>query len=412
MSLTTQASAFRVERRLAIEGCQNSGLDPVRPASRFDIHLERNLDAFLDRLDSCKELAATAFQTPAWLKAWYRTLGTSLGDPLLVTVVDQKTRALVVALPLICRSEGSLRLIEFADYGVSDYNGPILGRCAPTQVGDARLLWRAIGSSLPRADLVRFTKMPIHVEYRPNPFAMLPRVHPSTLNGNVVRIDSGWPVYLQSLERTFRKELGRSWRVFEKNQGADFKCFTRPAEAAHMLGELERQQLTRMRKRGANYALDQPLLADFYRDLISTGVEDGSVVLTALTCGEELVSALFGVTEGRSYVMVRIASGTDKWSNCSPGRLIIVKTMEMLHARGFREFDFSIGNYPYKRRLGVQPRPLCDLLIARSLRGAQAVALDNLKRGFRNTVFGRLLGPRKRPGTSDNSEPFSGTGES
>ena len=41
--------------------------------------------------------------------------------------------------------------------------------------------------------------------------------------------------------------------------------------------------------------------------------------------------------------MVRISNAGDKWSNCSPGRLIIERTMAALHRDGVREFDFSFG---------------------------------------------------------------------
>jgi CelD/BcsL family acetyltransferase involved in cellulose biosynthesis len=57
----------------------------------------------------------------------------------------------------------------------------------------------------------------------------------------------------------------------------------------------------------------------------------------------------------------------------------------MLHARGYRHFDFSIGNYEYKRRLGVQPRPLVDLLVARSPRGVPLFALEYLKHWVRSS---------------------------
>lgn len=48
--------------------------------------------------------------------------------------------------------------------------------------------------------------------------------------------------------------------------------------------------------------------------------------------------------------MIRISNGGARWSKCSPGRLIIERTMAALHQDGVREFDFSIGNYAYKRR--------------------------------------------------------------
>ena len=75
--------------------------------------------------------------------------------------------------------------------------------------------------------------------------------------------------------------------------------------------------------------------------------------LSALTVGEEIVATLLGIRSGSRYVMVRISNAGGKWSNCSPGRLIIERTMAALHEDGVREFDFSIGNYAYKRRFGV-----------------------------------------------------------
>ena len=158
--------------------------------------------------------------------------------------------------------------------------------------------------------------------------------------------------YLKSLERRFRKEIGRSWRVFLAHEGAAFERITDAARAASVLAELERQQAAHLREQGADYFLDRPEVATFYRKLLADGIADGSVILTALTHDTEVVSALLGIVHGDTFVMVRISTGAKEWSNCSSGRLIIVRTMEMLQAQGFRHFDFSIGNYAYKRRLG------------------------------------------------------------
>ena len=50
-------------------------------------------------------------------------------------------------------------------------------------------------------------------------------------------------------------------------------------------------------------------------------------------------------------------------------RLVIVKTMESLHAEGFRLFDFSVGDYDYKRRLGARGEALFELTAALTSRG-------------------------------------------
>jgi CelD/BcsL family acetyltransferase involved in cellulose biosynthesis len=49
--------------------------------------------------------------------------------------------------------------------------------------------------------------------------------------------------------------------------------------------------------------------------------------------------------------------------------LIIYRTIAALHRDGVREFDFSIGNYAYKRRFGVKRLPLVDLNATLSWRG-------------------------------------------
>ena len=80
-------------------------------------------------------------------------------------------------------------------------------------------------------------------------------------------------------------------------------------------------------------------------------------MLSALTVGEEVVATLLGIRSGPRYLMLRSSHAGEKWSHCSPDRLIINRTMAALHQDGVRSFDFSIGNYAYKRRFGVAPLP-------------------------------------------------------
>jgi CelD/BcsL family acetyltransferase involved in cellulose biosynthesis len=132
---------------------------------------------------------------------------------------------------------------------------------------------------------------------------------------------------------------------------------------------MEIQQGTRMQRLGLNFVLNDETYALFYRNLVGGGVDSGYVVLSALTVGEEVVATLLGIRTGSHYLMVRISNAGEKWSNCSPGRLIIERTMAALHKDGVRKFDFRIVNYAYKRRFGVAHMPLVDILAALSWRG-------------------------------------------
>jgi CelD/BcsL family acetyltransferase involved in cellulose biosynthesis len=112
---------------------------------------------------------------------------------------------------------------------------------------------------------------------------------------------------------------------------------------------------------------------------VADGLAEGSVVLTALTRHDEVVATLLGIVRGATYVMLRMSIGAKEWSACSPGRLVILQTMKLLHARGCRRFDFSIGDYGYKRRFGATSRPLVELTVALSPRGWPHYAIERAK---------------------------------
>jgi CelD/BcsL family acetyltransferase involved in cellulose biosynthesis len=77
--------------------------------------------------------------------------------------------------------------------------------------------------------------------------------------------------------------------------------------------------------------------------------------------------------------MIRIARADQGWSNCSPGRLVIIKTMRLLLEQGYNTFDFSIGDLPHKRRLGTQQSPLFELIVALTARGLPSLAYQRAK---------------------------------
>jgi CelD/BcsL family acetyltransferase involved in cellulose biosynthesis len=300
---------------------------------------------------------ATPFQAEAWLSRWYGEIASAKGaEPLLVHVTDADGVP-ALALPLI-RLPGRLRSIEFADLGITDYNAPLLGPAAPRDSASAKRLWAAIRAALPSADLFRADKLPLTIDGSFNPLLLALGGRESNLFGNIIRIDTDWDGWLRGLEKHNRKELGRFWRVFTRDERARFVIAGNRDEALSLYRLLETQQAERMRELGQPYFLDQPEFSAFYRDLVLAGIEDGSAFLSALTAGDELVAGLIGIARGDHYAMVRISTGTGEWANCSPGRLVIERTMEALFRRGFRSFDLTIGDYAYKRGFEVARIPL------------------------------------------------------
>ena len=348
---------------------------------------------------------STPFQHPQWYDAWYAAFADAEGvDPLIAVVTDASTGEPAALLPLILRRQDDIAIVEFADLDLTDYNAPILGCAAPRDAGAARAMWRSLLGALrrmsDRPDLIRLRKVPVDLDGKPNPIALLDAAGPCSLNGNLVTSGENYDAWRYTLEKTVRKELERSWRVFTRDPAASFAIITDTSEALRILSTTEVQQGTRMQSLGRNYVLNEETSAAFYRNLVRDGVGSGYALVSALKVGDEVVATLLGIRTGSRYVMIRISNAGEKWSNCSPGRLIIERTMAALHRDGVREFDFSVGNYAYKRRFGVTCLPLLDISAALSWRGWPFALRDRAVGTLRNhpqldarlrRVFGKPL---------------------
>jgi CelD/BcsL family acetyltransferase involved in cellulose biosynthesis len=368
----------------------NVGRQDARAIARapgFRVELMRDWKAAAVRWNDISPL--TPFQHPQWVAAWYDAFSTADGiEPLIAMVTDGSTGGKAALLPLIRRRQNNITVVEFADLDLTDYNAPLLGPAAPCDARAARALWRDLKTALRRlpdgTDLIRLRKVAVDLDGRPNPLALLDEASPSSLNGNIVGTGEDYDAWRYTLEKTVRKELERSWRVFTRDPAAGFEIVTDNIKALRILSTTEVQQGTRMQSLGLNFILNDETCAAFYRSLVRDGVGNGYALVTALTVGDEVVATLLGIRCGARYVMVRISNAGDKWSNCSPGRLIIERTMAALHKDGVREFDFSVGNYAYKRRFGVTRLPLVDISAALSWRGLPHALRDRAARELRN----------------------------
>ncbi|HYY84518.1 MAG TPA: hypothetical protein VE686_08465, partial [Beijerinckiaceae bacterium] len=103
---------------------------------------------------------ATAFQHPLWLDGLYRNLAPPLGaEPLVITFRDGATGRLAAVVPLVRRNRGLLRMVEFADFGLTDYAGPVCSRDEWNRLVREPSASRAMLRALRPFDLLRIAKL-------------------------------------------------------------------------------------------------------------------------------------------------------------------------------------------------------------------------------------------------------------
>ncbi len=342
----------------------------------------------------------TAFQHADWLGAWYAAFHDVA--PLIAVISDAATGKDIAVVPMIHHVRRGIRIVEFADLGVSDNNAPILALDAALDAGAADAINTALIGALralpDRFDLLRLKKMPAEVGGKPNPLVSLGRFGSSSLNGNPVLMGDEYDGYQASIKRL---QMPRCWRVFSRHAGARFEVAADVARAHELLDVMDVQQQVRMQKLGSPFVLNDDTHARFYRAVVRQGLAEGYAIVTALVCDEGVVATAFGVKHGATYVLLRISHAGDPWSNCSPGLLVIERTMAALHARGVRRFDLSVGNQDYKRRLGAERVPLTDVSVALSWRGLPFAWRDHAAPGLRRypklaSLAARAMGKETR----------------
>jgi CelD/BcsL family acetyltransferase involved in cellulose biosynthesis len=307
----------------------------------------------------------TPFQHAHWMMTWYGVFGALPEiEPTLVAVSDARSGRDVLLIPLVRRMVGLLRVIEFADLWSTDYNAPLIGEGAPSDPAECALLWDAVLEALPPTDLVRFTKMPIEIRGRKNPLALLPDIHASSTSGHIVHLPESWDDYTKSLKKDMQSLLRRRWKRFTGELGA-LRWIEDEREAARTLSILQTQQTERLRLQGARHVFDDPNHIRFYERHVRDGLKQGTCIMTALVAGDEIVATFLAVADGRCCTLIRSSQSSDeKWRKLGPGKLIIQQSMQALHERGYRTFDLSIGDLPYKHDFCVEPLPLAELDIA------------------------------------------------
>ncbi|MET4221539.1 CelD/BcsL family acetyltransferase involved in cellulose biosynthesis [Bradyrhizobium sp. LB14.3] len=342
----------------------------------------------------------TAFQHGYWLGAWYKAFHDLA--PLIALISDAATGRDIAVVPMISHLRRGIRIVEFADFGVSDNNAPILALDAALDAAATDAIGKALIDALralpDRFDLLRLKKMPAHVGGNPNPLASLGRIGSCSLNGNLVLTGDDYEDYQASIKRM---QMPRCWRVFSRHAGARFEIATDVTRARELLDVMDVQQQARMQKLGSRFVLNDETHAQFYREVARQGVADGYAVISALVCDEAIVATTLGVRFGATYFLLRISHAGNSWSSCSPGLLVIERTMAGLHAEGVRRFDLSIGNQDYKRRFGAEPVPLTDVSVALSWRGMPFALRDHAAQGLRRhprlaVLAARAMGKGRR----------------
>lgn len=179
-------------------------------------------------------LISNGFQTLDWLTVLYEELAPSRkAMPRLVIVTERLSGDVALVLPLVVQKEGRLKIARFADLGVSDYGGPILGPAQTTDRKTIRRLWRTVRGAMGDVDLIRFERMPAEIAGHPNPLLARRGISPARNSGSVLTVPDTVEAYLRGIGNNYRREVDRCHRRWQEENAPRFYRATTAEEIAH-----------------------------------------------------------------------------------------------------------------------------------------------------------------------------------
>lgn len=351
------------------------------------------LGSFWDRGNH--DFSTTPFQRRRVLAAFYRHLpGNCRG--LVVSVREAGSGRIAMLLPLLMRQSYTLRLIEGADLGLSDYVAPAVADWFRPTASEMNTLWKALLRFLPPADLLSFKKVPNNIRNRrQNPLALLDRTESMGIGSKTLD--------LQSLDRATHyrrsglyKEGMRKLRRLKKHGEVEFRIARTAKDGLAQFEHLLEQRRIRFDALKRPDSLSRPEVRQFYRELIEAGVECGEVIFGGLYFNGECVAADLGIVHGGTHhgILTSMKAG-EEFAHYSPGTIAFMLILDETLARGIQHYDTGVGEFAYKDRLPGTTIPLLERHEALSLRGHIALANANFRRLARKGIsrYPALRGP-------------------
>lgn len=303
-------------------------------------------------------LAMYVYQSREFLEVWMRTIGRARqAHPYLVTVSDYDGRPIFL-VPLAVERKFNVSLLRFMDGGVTDFNAPVLAARHGLTSNEFAIAWAAILAQLPRVDAIDLQKMPPHVAGRPNPLIYLDCTH---YHSNGYAIDLAGltsQVHARSSVTRLRKKLSRSLQRLESI--GPTRCFRNPrgADASRTIERLFGLKRDQYLRTFGYDAFTLPGFDQFYREMTAPGQLGRISHLSALTCGDQVVSAHLGFV-GRGRFHYVLPAYDVRFKSLGPGQLLLDHLITMAGTEAdYTVFDLGEGDASYKLKWATHRVPL------------------------------------------------------
>ena len=313
---------------------------------------------------------ATVFQSFDWLSVWYDvTQSYGVADPIIITAKRSVNGPIELILPLCRVRRYGFSLLTFPDLMVSDFAGPVFMPSAFTAENSFASFWRELRKRLPSDDAIQLSKICTDIDSASNPLLSLPSLKKMPYGLWGLPLEPGTPGASRLVPAAMLASVEKRRAIVRRKFVRSFSWSDDGVSLSQAFAELVEMRRLRCERIGRNEILDDPMWLEFYSRLAERKHAVLKPIIMCLQANGQTIATLFGVGYKGAFHYLLPTFLMQKWSRYTPGFQLLIDSMETCSARGYRYFDLTVGDEPYKQQFGAEFRPLYEYFAPLSSRG-------------------------------------------
>lgn len=325
------------------------------------------------------ESTVTAFQHPVWLDSLFGSFASEMGaETLPVVVRDTGSRQLLAVLPLMRIRRRGVKIIEFADLGVTDYCAPIVRNGNHRVLDEMRDLPERLLNLIGPCDIFRVKSV------RPEHASLVERIvgnppKPAGFSAHEAPLEAPYQEWRKTAFNQSRvRYIDRKARRFEKLGNTKLELIEQPDAARSAISALQKFRAERF----DGDPIQQQPVQKFYADVAAAGCRTGYARTYKLSENGNPVGIVFGTTHKQRLSYLLIGCDYDGYSKHSPGLLMYDRIMADWLGAGGDVFDFTIGDEAFKADFGTRSVQMSTFNKAVSFTGHVADTVHSMSKRF------------------------------
>ena len=305
-------------------------------------------------------------QSAGWVAAW---LSETRPECLIAVLSRDGRPELALALEIV--REGPCRVARFMGGRHANGNFPAVRRGAEIGSDGIAALIAGILRAAPDVDMIAFERLYESLDGAPNPLLQLP--HRQSPNVSLAAdLAGGFEALLGRVGgRRKRKKARSQARRFEEAGGYRRFAASSSDDTNRLLDAFFSMKEERFREMGIANVFGPADVQAFFRRLFADAIDQvpPPFVLHGLEVGGRL-RAVTGASRRHDSLVCEFGSiAADELAAASPGSFLFFLNIEEACQQGFRLYDFSVGDEPYKRLWCEVEIAHFDVLIPLTARG-------------------------------------------